>query len=160
MRRIAIVVTILILSVLLIFNICSMLNISFFHFRIYKIASGSMRPILNVGEVILIKDNLDYKKGDIITYKRNNHYITHRIIQINEDEIITKGDNNNTNDDSILKEDVIGKVVLKLKVMGFLYFLLNKPFTWLLAFMIGIVIILLLPTYKRIKDRIIDNEII
>ncbi len=119
-----------------------------------------MRPILNVGEVILIKDNLDYKKGDIITYKRNNHYITHRIIQINEDEIITKGDNNNTNDDSILKEDVIGKVVLKLKVMGFLYFLLNKPFTWLLAFMIGIVIILLLPTYKRIKDRIIDNEII
>ena len=47
-------VTIFIVIVIFI-NIFSFLNISLFGFRIFKVASGSMIPYLNVGDVILIK---------------------------------------------------------------------------------------------------------
>ena len=51
------------------------------------------------------------KKRDIITYKSDNAFITHRIIKMDGDSIIAKGDNNNTQDKPITKDAVLGKVV-------------------------------------------------
>ncbi len=90
-------------------------------YGIYQVVSGSMYPVLEINDFVLIKEVEDYKVNDIITYKKNGEYITHRIINIDGNEIIAKGDANNKNDDVILKESIIGKFICKLNVLKFIY---------------------------------------
>ena len=62
----------------------------------------------------------EFKEKDIVTYKKDNKYVTHRIIKIEGDKVITKGDANNVEDPPINKKDIIGKYVYKNKILDFL----------------------------------------
>ena len=86
--------------------------VSFFGYTYFAVASGSMSPTIETNDIIIVKINGTYKKGDIITYKSKNDFITHRVTNIFEKTINTKGDFNNTEDNTVNKEDVLGKVVL------------------------------------------------
>jgi signal peptidase len=93
--------------------------INLFGYSIFEVASGSMQKTINVGDAVLIKLNSgNYKKGDIVTYQNGNDYITHRIVTVENDYVITKGDNNNVNDNPIDKKLVVGKVVKVLPRLG------------------------------------------
>ena len=70
-----------------------------------------MSPTIEKGDIVIIKIGDEIKENDIITYKKDNVLITHRISKINENTIIAKGDYNNTDDVPIQKEQVVGKVV-------------------------------------------------
>ena len=90
------------------------------NYYLFKIASGSMEHRLQTGDYIIIKKTDNYKEGDIITYKENDYYITHRIKEINGDKIITKGDANDTEDEPINKSDILGKLVIKAYILTFI----------------------------------------
>ena len=85
--------------------------------RLLQIKSGSMYPVLNVNDFILIKKSDDYNIGDIITFNVDNKYlVTHRIIEEQENKYVTKGDNNNSEDENTVKcENVKGKVIVIIK---------------------------------------------
>ncbi len=109
---ILIIMVIIILSICVIKNrqvLCEKLPV-----RLLIVKSNSMYPTLQKGDFILIKRNNDYKKGDIITYDyESNYLVTHRIIEKNNNFFITKGDNNNSEDDKFIQLDNIkGKVIL------------------------------------------------
>lgn len=109
---ILIIMVIIILSICVIKNrqvLCEKLPV-----RLLIVKSNSMYPTLQKGDFILIKRNYDYKKGDIITYDyESNYLVTHRIIEKNNNFFITKGDNNNSEDDKFIQLDNIkGKVIL------------------------------------------------
>lgn len=89
----------------------------------FQITSGSMMPQINVGEIIILVKQDEYKKNDVITYKdKNSFYITHRIVRVNEEEYTTKGDYNNTEDnEKVKKEQIKGKVILHSKILGILF---------------------------------------
>ncbi len=77
----------------------------------------SMEPILFDGDIIFIEKQSDYYVGDIIVF----HYldegiIVHRITSINHSAIICKGDNSKRQE-IILKRQIIGKVVDKVRIM-------------------------------------------
>ena len=80
--------------------------------EIYNVKTGSMEDNIHVGDYILILKKTNYKVGDIVTYKREDYMITHRIVKIENDTYITKGDANNTEDEAIKKDSIVGKVVL------------------------------------------------
>ena len=108
---ILIIMVIIILSICVIKNrqvLCEKLPV-----RLLIVKSNSMYPTLQKGDFILIKRNNDYKKGDIITYDyESNYLVTHRIIEKNNNFFITKGDNNNSEDDKFIQLDNIkGKVI-------------------------------------------------
>ena len=87
----------------------------FLGISLLKVISGSMSPIIEVDDYIIIYKTNVYKVGDIITYKDNNNsLVTHRIIDIKENEIITKGDFNSTVDVPISKEQVVGVCIINL----------------------------------------------
>ena len=151
--KIAYKVLISICILLVIINILSYFNISFFDFRIFKIASGSMEPYLKVNDIIIIKKSNNYKVNDVVTYKLDKEYITHRIVEIDDEKIITKGDFNNTEDKPIKKSDVIGKLFYKFIYFGFICYLFSKPKTLIIAFIIGIVITILIPDKKKRKEN-------
>ena len=78
----------------------------------------STKAILDAMQSFGIIKQDNYKIGDIVTYKKNNGYITHRIIKINKNEITTKGDANNIEDESIEKKNIVGKVVYSGKILN------------------------------------------
>ena len=147
MKKILFIILFIILLMVLILNILSFSNLSFFNMRIYRIGSGSMEPYLKINSLIKKSDN--YKINDIVTYQNGDEYITHRIISIDDDEIITKGDANNKEDNPITKDKIVGKLIYKFHIFGFNSYLLLKPFTWIFIFIVGLIITYLIPDKEK-----------
>lgn len=87
-----------------------------FGVTILQVSSNSMMPTFKKGDFIIVKKQKEYNIGDIITFEikeeNNTYYVTHRIIQKNGNEYITKGDDNNKRDDNVIFENAIkGKVI-------------------------------------------------
>ncbi len=146
------IILVVLLLIIILINLLSALDITVFGFRTYKIGSGSMEPALKVNNLIIIKEFKDYEIGDIVTFNYKGDKVTHRIVSINENEVITKGDANNTNDKPIKKEDIIGKVIYNFTVINYINYLLSKPLTWLLILVIGLFIITV-TTYMKQHGR-------
>ena len=108
---------------------------NYFGVRIFEVASGSMEPTLNINDVLLVKVNVDdLQKDDIIAYKSENSIITHRIVMINDNDLIVKGDANNTVDSPIKKDQVIGKVIKVFPHLGIWKKILTEPKILILIF--------------------------
>lgn len=76
------------------------------------VISGSMEPTLKVGGILYYeKINIDeLDEGDILVYQANDHIISHRIVDIIENDFITKGDKNNSVDNYLVSSNqVLGK---------------------------------------------------
>lgn len=83
-------------------------------FPMAAITSESMWPELKKGDLVLIKgvkNKEDVKIGDIIVYRNQKGFTIHRVIQISNDFIITKGDANNISDPPVNYSEIIGKAV-------------------------------------------------
>jgi len=101
-------------------------------FSIYPsvVATGSMEPMIKPGDVILVKkaatieDINKLKEGDVIQFQRDSILISHRIIEIvQEDKKLqsyrTKGDNNTGADiDMLQPEQIKGEVVNVIPKIG------------------------------------------
>ena len=79
--------------------------------KIYEVKTGSMEDEIHVGDYILIIKKNNYKVGDIVTYTKEDYYVTHRIVEKNGNKVITKGDANNAVDEEINVSDTVGKVI-------------------------------------------------
>ena len=96
---------------------------AFFLYRydFFIVTSGSMKPTIDVGSVVVIDTNSIVQNNDIITFTMKDSIITHRLVDISNDEYITKGDANETIDPSyIKKDDIIGKVILAIPFIGYI----------------------------------------
>ena len=142
----------LILIFFILLNIFSMNNKSLFGFRIYRVISGSMQPALQIGDVIIVKKSNNYSERDIITYSNGLTTITHRIIAINNDEVITKGDANEVDDKPINKEQIVGKFFFRISNFSLFSIILSKNVIYLIMIFLLVLIFLLV-----IGDRIIKN---
>lgn len=96
-------------------NILEKEYVNIFGYTYLKVETASMADTIMIGDIVIVKINDDFLENDIISYKENNKIITHRIVKIDNDKIITKGDNNNVADSEIFQKDVIGKVVFVVK---------------------------------------------
>ena len=93
-----------------------------FPISIFQIQSGSMMPNIQIGEVIVLWKCKNYEENDIITYKMNSHFVTHRIVKKSEEGYTTKGDFNNAEDEVIVqKEQIQGKLIFHSKILGKVY---------------------------------------
>lgn len=127
----------------------------------YTILTQSMVPTIYAGDVVVTyKDkNNHYNNGDIITFTSDINggiNITHRIketyIVNNIYSYKTKGDNNNTEDNEIVKGNrVLGKVILKIPKVGFLQQFLIKKVNFLFLIVIPCLGIILYDILKALK---------
>lgn len=125
----------------------------FFGYSKLNVVSGSMSPTINVGDMILIKESKNYDVGDIITFKEDDSFVTHRIVKKESNGFVTKGDFNNKNDNSIVTNDkIIGKVVHISPSLGKKASKVNNPVILIAIFLIGIIIVMLIPTKKKTES--------
>ena len=92
-----------------------------------EVVTGSMSKTIDIGDLVIVKLTQNINVGDIIVYSQDNNLITHRVIEINEKNIITKGDSNNTADEPIKKENVVGKVIYVVRKFGILKDVFSSP---------------------------------
>ena len=88
--------------------------------EIYKVKTGSMEDGIHPGDYILIVKKNSYNVGEIVTYKKDNYFVTHRIIKKNGKKVITKGDANNVDDGEIQLNSIVGKVIYTGGILNFL----------------------------------------
>lgn len=121
----------------------------------YVVSSGSMIPVLNVNDVLVVRNGGSWdtlKVGDIIVFDRpdgQDRVIVHRIAEIREnsagDRVMrTKGDANPASipgtDYPISKEDYIGKVVYVLPGAGMITKIISPPVNYII---IAIILVIL-----------------
>lgn len=91
----------------------------------YVVESGSMEPVIQTGSVSFINKRIDYndvKIGDIIAFKIDTGaFATHRVVEMSESGIVTKGDANR-NVDSVIttKDNYVGKNIFTVSKIGWI----------------------------------------
>lgn len=131
---------------------------SIFGYRAVCVLSGSMEETLSVGDIVLIREEENYKKDDIISFREENTIITHRIIEITDDGFITKGDANNAVDSEVVKQkDIIGKKILIIPWIGYIRITLMSPVGLIIVMSICVVLYF---AKRQIEEReeVTDEE--
>ena len=67
------------------------------------------------------------KENDIITYTDDKDFITHRVIKIDGQDLITRGDANNSEDKPIKSDQILGKVIYIIPKIGIWRRVLASP---------------------------------
>jgi len=101
-------------------------GVGLFPFHPSLVASGSMRPIMDTGDVVIIaKAPADViKLGDVIQFRKEEKItVMHRVVEIQEEGevklFITKGDASDEPDrDPVIPENVVGKYVFTIRKIG------------------------------------------
>ena len=127
-----------------------------FDHYLFVVMSGSMQNTLYVGDHIIVKKTDNYKVNDIITYKLDDKYITHRIVNIDGDKVTTKGDANVTNDKPIDKKDIVGKFIYKSSLLNFV--MNNKILIIIVAILLMIIDSLITKIKKEGKENNKEKE--
>ncbi len=112
------IVTIILIILLIIVSYCYA-QLKIFHkeyinfcgFSIFQVVTGSMSETIEIKDIVILKITKNVDINDIVTYKNGNDFITHRIIKKEGNQIITKGDANDSEDKTITTDDIVGKVV-------------------------------------------------
>jgi signal peptidase len=124
------------------------------NYKILLVQSGSMSPAINTGDLVIVKPSSKYKKGDIVTFlSKGKITTTHRIADIQNNQIITKGDANQVNDQGFIeKEQILGKVFYNLPNFGYLVIFI-KSIPGLIIFIIIPTTIIVYQEFVQIKNN-------
>ncbi len=109
----------------------------------YVVLSGSMEPAIPTGSVVFVDiHDTDVSVGDIVTYKLpsvngGEILVTHRIIQEEDGNWITKGDANDVEDLSqVTQEQIVGSYCFLIPMVGYLIAQLNRKILMVIVFWI------------------------
>ena len=141
-------------------------SISIGGYRIFAVATGSMVPKYEVGEVLISKEiePSEIKVGDTVVYKGEvggfkDKFVTHQIQSINKQEdgtykFITKGISNIEADPEISETQVYGKIIYKVKTLSLMSKLISNVYIFYFFIFVPIAIII----YKQIRNLIKEDE--
>lgn len=144
-------------------------NNSVFGFRLFTVATGSMKGVYNVNDVIAVKDfdNKKLKVGDDIAFIGNrggleNKLVTHRIIKIEEESngrIFTiKGVKNSVEDPSITESQILGKVVGVVPVVTQINHVVKSQLGFFCLIFCPLVLVIVLEILQTITDIKLENN--
>jgi len=124
--------------------------------RYEPVYTGSMEPAIPVGSVVVLKpvDTETLKTGDIICFKLSEPTsITHRIINITNEGFTTKGDANEDPDQwTVKKENIIGKLVFTIPYIGYIDYFVRTPTGLILLIVLPAILIIIIEIRNIIKE--------
>ena len=152
------VIFILLIIILIVFNVYNIINIKVLKndltkikgYAILEVVSGSMEPTIKVGDIIVIDTKAKtYEIGDVITfYDTNGNFVTHRIVDVKGGKMITKGDNNQSPDEDMTIDHIVGKYIYKIPFLGAFLNTFRNPLYLAIILIIGMLFCYLISTDK------------
>ena len=116
-------------------------------FDMYVVRSGSMKPAINAGDVIITGPVNDtplgkIQPGTIVTFQSREALTTHSVISINGDTLATKGDANEDPDPTpISTSQVQGVYLFKLPYIGYATYFIRTKMGWWLTIILPTVVL-------------------
>lgn len=136
-----------------------LIGVRLFGIQVYSVISGSMEPEYPVGALIYVKEvkSSEVEVGDVITFVLSNETpATHRVIAIDKDAQLfyTQGDANyqinEETGEKVYMEDppvhfnnLIGKPVFKIPVLGYIAYYIQHPPGMYIAIAAGAILLIL-----------------
>lgn len=124
-------------------------------FGMTVVLSGSMEPELSVDDLLIVAPADTYEVGDVVVFQNQRTAIVHRIVAINGEEIITRGDANTSDDEPITLANIKGRVVCAIPFVGLIINLIKTPVGTIL--LIGLAVWLLESSFKKEKNKKSDE---
>lgn len=119
------------------------------------VLSGSMEPELHIDDLIIVKEQDDYKINDVVVFQSHGSLVVHRIIEIDGTMVTTKGDANNTADEPMEMENIKGIVVTSIPKIGVIISFFKSPVGIILT--IGIAVFLMELSFRKEKKQDVDE---
>ena len=110
--------------------------------NLYLVRSESMRPTINMGDLIITNPfngpiNGEIKPGTIVTYEYSKELVTHRVKSIDGETLVTKGDANEDADPwQVSPSDVRGTYLFKIPYVGYLTNFVRTKNGWFLTIIV------------------------
>ncbi len=125
-----------------------------------SVLTGSMRPMLEPGDMIITKKVLEenIEVGNIITYRVDNTLVTHRVIDVLHENGVykfqTQGDANNVEDQQLVESsNIVGAYAFKIPKGGYIANFTRSP----IGFMVLIILPVLLLLGGEIKRLLFEQ---
>ena len=115
------------------------------------VLTGSMEPTIHVNDVILVAEQPTYAENEIAVYQSGSILVVHRILDITDGMVTTKGDANNAPDAPIELSAVKGKVVGVIPGVGGIVKFLKTPTAT--AIMLVGAVLLLEASFRKEKKK-------
>jgi signal peptidase I len=102
-------------------------------FDLFVVQSDSMQPTFGAGDLVVIVPpgflGRQVRVGEIISYERFGSTITHRVVQVDGENIVTKGDANDDADVTpVSSSKVVGVYLMEIPHLGyFTAFIRTRP---------------------------------
>lgn len=135
-------------------------EISFFNYRMFTVATGSMAPEYNVGDVLIARETPPekIKVGDSLTYLGKQgtfagKVVTHSVTRIKKDQngkyvFHTKGIANLVEDPPVYEDQVYGVIVWNPKILSFIYKIINTKY--------GLFVFVVLPIFYIVGSEMLN----
>lgn len=140
-------------------NILDKSYTNYFGYTYFQILTGSMENEIMVDDFVFVDITKDVKVDDVISFVVDDQVITHRVIEIDDDVIITKGDANNAEDAPISYDQVIGKVVYIGREYGKYLKVITEPIVMISFFLTIILFNIALASDKKERGAEDEKEI-
>ena len=118
------------------------------------VLSGSMEPTLSVNDLVIVRAAEPYAEGDVVVYQSGSSLVIHRIVRVEDEYVVTKGDANNTEDDPVSLSAVKGRMAFAIPFLGLPVRLLQST----LGSFLVIVLIAALVSLSWRKERAEDDK--
>lgn len=113
------------------------------------VMSGSMEPTLSAGDLLIVVRAKSYAVGDVVVYQSGGMGVVHRIVEIDGQNVTTKGDANNTTDEPIALSRIKGVVAFSLPGVGYAVNLIKTPMAT--AILLALAILLMEGSLRKDK---------
>lgn len=123
--------------------------------------SGTAEDHIEVGDLIFIRqtDIDSLRVGDVVAFMDGSIVVTHRIISISADrsEFITRGDANNTEDEPIAAEQIVGRYTGRIPKVGDFALFLQKPLGMVIFIGVPVCAFILWDVLRRRRETRADD---
>ncbi|MBM4463575.1 MAG: signal peptidase I [Chloroflexi bacterium] len=127
---------------------------------LYTVKSNSMKPAFAAHDMIITRPvPSQVKPGNVIAFRQGGKLITHRVVSVNGDSIITKGDANASPDPQpISRSQIKGVYFLKIPYLGHLTSFMGTKTGWFLLILLPAAVVVGLLVRGIIKEAMKDDK--
>ena len=125
------------------------------------VGTDSMAPSLRAGDLVLLRPTGKViNPGTVVTYQFQNELITHRVVEVVGDMLVTKGDNNQEIDPwRVPFSDVVGVPRVRIPYGGYLLDFVRSPAGFLLLIVLPACWIIVIEA-RKIASSMRDSQAI
>jgi len=127
-------------------------------YSMYLVRSESMKPAINMGDMVVTGPlngllTGDVKPGVIITYERSEEPVTHRVLSLDGDTLMTKGDAVEDPDPRpVSMSEVSGIYLFKIPYAGYLSNFIKTRVGWFVLIIIPALLLVAMLTKDIVKE--------